>query len=512
MERIAESLKNKIMSAEAASKLIKTGDVLAVSGFTSVSYPKKVTLELAKSHHAKDLTICVGAAVGDEIDGILVREGLVKRRFGHQTNKDLRNAINAGEVQYSDIHISQLPTNMNQQAGLKVNVAIIEGSAVTEDGIYLGMSSGTADAAVRNADVVIVEINETLPMEIGQMHDIFEIGLPPHAKIIPIEKPDDRIGTCYVPCPTEKIGAIVLSDIEDVPQKFKPVTEATDKIAANIVNFLKKEIAEGRLPENPGPLQSGVGSVGNAVLKGLEKSGFKGLSMYTEVMQDAALGLIDKGVFKFVSTSSIALTPESKKRFYENIDFYKDKIIIRPNEQSNHPEVIRRLGVIALNTPLELDIYGNVNSTHVMGTKMMNGLGGSGDFARNARISIFATESIAKGGLISSIVPFCSHIDQTEHDVDVIVTEQGVADLRWKTPKERAELIIENCAHPDYKPMLRKYFEDAKKVSQGQQTPHDLTKALSWHQRFIDTGTMKEEEPITSGSNLVFQKSCLQQS
>ncbi|MCR5467854.1 MAG: succinate CoA transferase [Lachnospiraceae bacterium] len=492
MERIAETLKKKIMSAEEAAKLIKTGDVLAVSGFTSVCYPKKVTTALAEMRHAKDLTICVGAAVGDEIDGILVRNGLVKRRFGHQTNKDLRNAINEGKVQYSDIHISHLPTNMNQQAGLKINVAIVEASAVTEEGIYLGLSSGTADAAVRNADIVIVEVNEKLPMELGQMHDIFEVGLPPHAKIIPITKPDDRIGTTYIPCNPDKIAAIVLSDVDDAPQKFKPTTEATEKIAENIVKFLKGEIAAGRLPENPGPLQSGVGSVGNAVLHGLEKSGFKGLQMYTEVMQDAALGLIDKGVFDFVSTSSVALTPESKKRFFENIDFYKDKIVIRPNEESNHPEVIRRLGVIALNTPLELDIYGNVNSTHVMGTKMMNGLGGSGDFARNARISIFATESIAKGGLISSIVPFCSHIDQTEHDVAVIVTEQGIADLRWKTPKERAELIIENCAHPDYKPMLREYYENALKVSAGMHTPHDLTKALSWHQRFLETGTMKE--------------------
>ncbi len=492
MERIAEALKGKIVSAAEAAKYVKTGDVIAVSGFTSVGYPKMVPTALAESGHAKDLTICVGAAVGDEIDGALVRAGLVKRRFGHQSNKDLRNAINDGSVQYSDIHISHLPMNMNQQAGLKINVAIIEAVAVSEEGIYLGASAGTADAAIRNADIVIVEVNETLPMGLVGMHDIFEVGLPPEAKIQPITKPDDRIGTPYVPCSPEKIVAIVMSDIEDAPQKFKPVTPATQKIAENIVKFLKEEIAAGRLPENPGPFQSGVGSVGNAVLSGLATSGFKGLSMYTEVMQDAALGLIEQGVFDFVSSSSIALTAESRERFYQNIDYFHDKIIVRPNEQSNHPEMIRRLGVIALNTPIEVDIYGNVNSTHVMGTKMMNGLGGSGDFARNARISIFATESIAKNGLISSIVPMCSHVDQTEHDVAVIVTEQGIADLRWKTPKERAELIIENCAHPDYKPMLRAYYEHALEVSSGMHTPHDLTQALSWHQRFIETGTMKE--------------------
>lgn len=479
------------MSAQEAAQFVKTGMVVAVSGFTSVSYPKAVPEALAASGHARDLTICVGAAVGDEIDGALVRAGLVSRRFGHQSNSDLRKAINNGSVLFSDIHISHLPTNMNQRAGLDIDVAIVECTAVTEEGLYFGASGGSADAAVRNADKVIVEVNETLPMGLVGMHDIFEVGLPPHARIIPITKPDDRIGTPFMPCPPEKIAAIVMTDKEEPPQKFKPITPATEKIGENVVKFLKGEIAAGRLPEDPGPIQSGVGSVGNAVLSSLASGGFRGLSMYTEVMQDSAFNLIEEGVFKFISTSSVALASENRKRFYENIDSFHDKIIIRPNEISNHPEVIRRLGVIALNTPIEVDIYGNVNSTHIMGTKMMNGLGGSGDFARNARISIFATESVAKGGLISCIVPIVSHVDQTEHDVAVVVTEQGVADLRWKTPNERAELLIENCAHPDYRPMLREYYEHALKIAAGKHTPHDLTQALSWHQRFLDTGSMK---------------------
>lgn len=491
MERVAASLKNKLMSAEQAAQFIKTGMMIGVSGFTSVGYPKAVPLALAKSGHAKDLTICVGAAVGDEIDGALVRAGLMTRRYAHQSHKDLRNAINAGTVAYSDIHISHLPMNMNQKTGPNMDIALVECVAVTEEGLYLAAPGGTADAAVRTADKVIVEVNQTVPIEMVGMHDIFEIGLPPHARVIPITKPDDRVGTPYIPCAPEKIVAIVMTDREDEPQKFKPTTPETTQIGENVIRFLKGEIAAGRLPENPGPIQSGVGSVGNAVLSCLASSGFKGLSMYTEVMQDAAFGLIEQGVFDFVSASSIALTAENRRRFYENIDFFHDKIIVRPQEITNHPEIARRLGLIALNTPIELDIYGNVNSTHIMGTKMMNGLGGSGDFARNARISIFATESIAKDGKISCVVPMVSHVDQTEHDVAVIVTEQGIADLRWKTPNERAKLIIENCAHPDYRPMLREYYEHAYKTSAGKQTPHDLTQALSWHQRFLDTGTMK---------------------
>ena len=74
---------------------------------------------------------------------------------------------------------------------------------------------------------------------------------------------------------------------------------------------------------------------------------------------------------------------------------------------------------------IEADIYGNVNSTHIMGSSIQNGIGGSGDFARNAYISMFLSPSTAKSGAISCIVPMVSHVDHTEHDVHVIVTEQG---------------------------------------------------------------------------------------
>lgn len=492
MERVSASLKHKIMTAEQAAQLITTGMTLGVSGFTSVGYPKAVPLALAASGHAGELTVCVGAAVGDEIDGALVRAGLVKKRYAHQSHRDLRTAINNGTVGYSDVHISHLPMNMKQRTGPKVDVAIIECTAVTEAGLYLAASAGSADAAVRTADKVIVEVNQSLPEGLAGMHDIFEIGLPPHARIIPVLKPSDRIGTPYIPCPPEKIAAIVMTDKPDPPQIFKPISPATQKIGENVASFLKQEIAAGRLPENPGPIQSGVGSVGNAVLSCLAASGLEGLQMYTEVMQDSALALIEQGVFDFVSTSSVALGEENKRRFYENIGFFRDKILIRPQEISNHPEVIRRLGVIALNTPIEVDIYGNVNSTHIMGTKMMNGIGGSGDFARNARVCIFATESVAKGGAVSCIVPMVSHVDQTEHDVQVVITEQGIADLRWKTPRERAVLLIENCAHPAYRPQLREYYESALKNAEGKHTPHILSQALSWHQRFLETGSMKD--------------------
>ncbi len=492
MERVPPELKSRIMTAQETAQFIRSGMTLGMNGFTIVGYPKAVPQALAESSHARDLTVCIGASVGDELDGALVRAGLVKRRFAYQSNKAMRDAINTGQVGYSDMHISQFPLLVNQHVGPKIDVAVVECTAVTAEGLIPPAAVGCMDAVVRAADKVIVEVNQTLPMGLCGMHDISEIGLPPHAKPLMILDPLDRIGKPFVPCPPEKIAAIVLTDREDQPAKFKPVTPVTAQIGENVVNFLKAEVEAGRLPEDLGPIQSGVGSVGNAVLQSLTAGGFRGLTMYTEVMQDSALKLLEQGVFSRVSASAVSLEEETRKHFYEHIAEFGDKIVIRPQEISNHPEVIRRLGVIALNTPIEVDIYGNVNSTHIMGTQIMNGVGGSGDFTRNARLNIFATESVAKGGLISCIVPMVSHVDHTEHDVQIVVTEQGVADLRWKTPVERAELLIGNCTHPDYRPLMREYLERAKQVSAGQHTPHDLREALSWHQRFLDTGSMKK--------------------
>jgi acetyl-CoA hydrolase/succinyl-CoA:acetate CoA-transferase len=239
------------------------------------------------------------------------------------------------------------------------------------------------------------------------------------------------------------------------------------------------------------PIQAGIGVIANSVLSGLARSPFNDLKMYSEVLQDSTFELLDSGKMIFASGSSITLSAEWAEKVFPHIEKYKDRLILRPQEISNHPEIIRRLGVIAINTALEFDIYGNVNSTHVGGTHMMNGIGGSGDFARNAFVSIFVAKSVAKGGAISGVVPMVPHVDHTEHDVDILVTENGFADLRGLAPRERAVQIIRNCAHPDYRDELMDYFDRACRLRQGQ-TPHILEEAYALHARYLQTGTMKK--------------------
>jgi succinyl-CoA:acetate CoA-transferase len=298
-------------------------------------------------------------------------------------------------------------------------------------------------------------------MALMGMHDIYDVKKPPMTEPIPLTRPGDRIGRPYISCGIDKIAAIVITDRPDSTNDMGAVDQASVAMARCIIDFLDKERKSGRIPENLLPLQSGVGSVANAVLAGLCQSDFRHLSVYSEVLQDSVLDLIDAGIVDFASATSFTITPGRLEDFYGQLHKRRDKMLLRPQEISNNPEIIRRLGVIAMNTAIEVDIYGNVNSTHIGGSRLMNGIGGSGDFTSNAAISIFTTASTAKNGTVSSIVPAVSHVDHNEHSVNVIVTECGVADLRGLGPVNRARAIIENCAHPDFRPMLWAYLNQA---------------------------------------------------
>lgn len=492
-----KGLESKFMSADEAAALVQPGATIGVSGFTPAGYPKAVPLALEKrANNGEDLrlTIMTGASVGPEIDEALAKSGAMARRYPYQTNSTLRKHINDGSIKYDDLHLSQSSQQVKEGFLGPVHFAIVEALAITEDGNIIPTTAvGNSNIYVESAEKVIIELNTSQPMDLEGIHDIYDIPLPPHREPIPISNVRDRIGKPYIECDPDKIVAIVETDLPDKTRSVAPVDDISKKMAQNLIGFLKQEVEEGRLPENLLPLQSGVGSVANAVLAGLEDSDFEHLEVYSEVLQDSVFSLIDCGKIDFASGTSITLSPEKAATLNEDIKKYRDKIILRPQEISNNPEVARRIGVIAMNTALEADIYGNVNSTHVAGTRMMNGIGGSGDFARSAYLTIFTTASTAKGGDVSSIVPFVSHVDHTEHDVMVLVTEQGVADLRGLAPTERAHLIIEKCVHPDYKDALRDYV---KKAEQGKylHTPHVLSEAFSWHERLNKTGSMKIKE------------------
>ncbi|MCC8059509.1 MAG: acetyl-CoA hydrolase [Clostridiales bacterium] len=467
MNRIRnDAVRAKVTTVQDAASYIKNGMTVAASGFTAIGYPKAIPAELARRAEAGEelgITLITGGNVGDQLDGVLARAGVLRRRYGYQSNKDLRTLINADQVKYVDTHVSHVPYMIKNGYLGKIDVAVLEVAGVDEEGRLISTCAlGINDVLAQYAEKIILEVNVTVPPAVEGMHDVFTLERAPHTQIIPIIHPDDRIGSPYIPCDPDKIVAVVYTDQPDVNQNLKAPDADMEAIADHIIEFLKAEIREGRLPDPLPPFQSGVGGVANAVLMGLAKSNLTNLTVYTEVMQDAVVALIDSGQVKSACGTALTISPAVRDDFYARLEEYKSKIILRPQEISNSPEVIRRLGVIAMNTAIEADLAGNVNSTHINGVSIMNGLGGSGDYTRNSGLSIFSTASTAKGGTISCIVPHVTHVDHTEHDTEILVTEQGLADLRGLTAYERADLIIEKCAHPKFRPELREYIRDAK--------------------------------------------------
>ena len=487
----------RITAAEAAA-MIKNGENLGLSGFTPAGTAKAVTRELAKIAKAEHeagrefkVGILTGASTGQSTDGVLAEERAIKYRAPYTTNPEFRKRVNLGEIAYNDIHLSQMAQELRYGFMGEIDWAILEVCDIEEGETtckaYLTAAGGIAPTVARMAKKVILELNSFHSPEAKHLHDVYEPLDPPLRQPIPIVKVSDRIGTPYVEIDAKKIVGVVECNLPDEARAFKDSDPITDQIGHNVAQFLVNDMKRGIIPSTFLPLQSGVGSTANAILGALghEKS-VPDFNVYTEVMQDSVVNMMLEGRVKDASSCSLTVSNECLMQVYDNIDYFKKHVTLRPSEISNSPEVIRRLGVIAINTAIEVDIYGNANSTHISGTKMMNGIGGSGDFERNAYISIFTCPSTAKNGMISSIVPFVSHQDHSEHDVNIIVTEQVVADLRGKSPIERAHLIIENCAHPDYRPLLREYLKFAKMG----QTRHCLTAAFAMHDALARKGDM----------------------
>lgn len=485
------ALRERVMTADQAAAMIKDGMVVGMSGFTRAGEARAVPIALAERARKEPLkiTLMTGASLGHDIDKVLAESHVTARRIPFQSDPALRREINAGEVMFIDQHLSETVEQLRNRQIPGVDIAVIEAAAITEDGGIIPTTSvGNSASYAILAPKVIVEINLAQPLIFEGLHDVFIPTYRPNRMPIPVVSCESRVGLPYIPIPADKIAGIVITDKADSSASILPPDHETKAIADHLVEFFKSEVRAGRMDNRLAPLQAGIGTIANAVLHGLIDSPFHDLKMYSEVLQDSTFDLMDSGKMVFASGSSITLSAAKNAEVMARFGEYKSKLVLRPQEISNHPEVVRRLGLIAINTALEFDIYGNVNSTHVTGTHMMNGIGGSGDFARNSYLSVFVTKSIAKAGAISSVVPMVSHVDHTEHDVDILVTEVGLADLRGLAPRERARAIIANCAHPDWREALQDYFDRA--CALGGHTPHVLEEALSWHVRLKQTGRM----------------------
>lgn len=503
-----KSLNARIMAPEDTVQFFRDGMFLGFSGFGPSGDPKVVPAVLAdhvENNHLQGklrFTVLSGASIKADTESRWAELGMTNRRWPYQNSKISQEQINKGKVRMGDKPLSMFSQGLGygfytKENNGRIDIAIIEATEITEEGnIILSTGVGATPELVQIADKIIIELNTAIPAFAG-LHDIVMPDRPPKKQPYLIRQVGDRIGTPYVPCDHEKIVAIVESRQLDRGNPRRDPDTISDRIAANVIAFFSSEIQAGRLPENLLPLESGAGNIANAVVCGLNAGPFHNLTVWTEVLQDSMLDLFDSGKLDFASCTSLLLTEDGFNRLYADWENYSKKFILRQVQVSNHPELVRRLGVIAMNTPLEFDIYAHANSSLIGGTRMVNGIGGAGEFARNAYLSIMhcpstrPTKNDPHG--ISCIVPMVPHVDITEHDLDVLVTEQGVADLRGLCPTERAQVIIDNCAHPAYKPILQEYLDRATQECQRNTAghePHMLFKVFKMQQNLVGQGTM----------------------
>jgi propionyl-CoA:succinyl-CoA transferase len=485
-----------ILTAEEAAAMIQHGETIGFSGFTAAGACKAVPRALAAKaqleHQAgRDFKVGVltGASTGPSLDGALAQAEAISFRTPYQSDPFLRSQINMGRVRFVDMHLSVLPQVVRYGFLGPIHWAVVEAADITRGGgIVLTNSVGATPTYLHEASRILIEWNARHSPSLLGMHDIFEPRDPPARNEIPIFSPSDRIGSPICVVDPAKIAGVIHTDVDDENTPFDEPNAATLRIGQIMAEFLVSEMRAGRIPATFLPLQSGVGDIANCVLAAVAAHpDIPNFQMYTEVLQDSVVPLLQSGRCTFASTSALTLSPKRAKIINDNPRFFHKRIVMRPQEVSNHPEVIRRLGVVSMNTAIEVDLGGNVNSTHVMMRQMMNGIGGSGDFTRNSYLSIFSCPSTAKGGKISTIVPLVSHMDHSEHSVQIVVTEQGLADLRGKDPHERARLIIDNCAHPDYKDQLNEYL---RLVKQGHE-PQSLSLGFAMHRHFLVDGDMR---------------------
>jgi succinate CoA transferase len=483
-----------VMTAEEVAALVPDGSMVAFSGFTPAGAAKAVPRAIA--HRAKSLheagqpykiRVLTGASTGG-IDDDLAEVEAISWRAPFQSSPQLREQINDGRVAFVDMHLSHLPQSVLFGFFGTIDFAVIEATELTADGrVYLSTSIGASPTFLHAAEKVVIELNRRQPPRISELADILIPEPPPFRRALNLDHPLQRIGRTYADVDPSKIIAVVLTDEPDERSDFTPTNDVCKAIASHVVEFLASELSSGRVPPEFLPIQSGVGNLANAVLKGIgESTDIPDYLMYSEVLQASAFDQISRGRVRGASTCGLVLTPTQMTQFEREFNYFARRIVLRPQEISNNPAIVRQLGVIALNTALEIDLFGHVNSTHVCGQRLINGIGGSGDFARNSYLTIFMCPSIAKQGAISAVVPMCTHVDHNEHSVHVVVTEQGFADLRGVAPQQRAQLIVERCAHPKYRDYLNRYLRE----SGPGHIRHDLNRCFELHHNLAQHGSM----------------------
>lgn len=299
-------LTDRVVTAKDAASWIKDGMTLGLSGFTRAGDAKAVPTALIERTKKESLKVNVytGASLGSDIDKLMAEAGMIHKRMPFQADPTMRKKINQGEMLFVDQHLSHMAEAIRADVLCPIDFAIVEAVAIDENGMIIPTTSvGNSSIFVEKSKHVIVEINTAQPIELEGLHDIYETGMQGKRDPILLKNVQDRIGTIGIPVDSEKIIGIVFTHQLDSASTIVPPDEETQIMANHLIDFLKREVKAGRLTNQLAPLQSGIGSVANAVLHGLIDSEFTDLEVYSEVLQDAVFDLIDAGKVRFASAA-----------------------------------------------------------------------------------------------------------------------------------------------------------------------------------------------------------------
>ncbi len=480
-------------TAEDASALITDSMHVAMSGYSGAGYPKAVVESLRERKIAGEdfgINLTTGANV-PWVDERLGSVGLLKKRAPMVAHKVLGTLVNKGEVHYVEQQMNRMPRLLRRNAFGPIDLLVVEALGFDAQGNLIPTNSiGMLDYLMQAADKIIIEINRAQHERLASLHDIYITQAPPFTQPIPLVKPNQRIGKRGIPFDHRKIVAIVETDIPEISTQVYKATQVSSTIAQNLFNFLEVEYKDlkGFLP----PVQTGFGTISDSITTGFQNTNFKDIQFFCGGVGESAMTLLESGKALSLSTGGLGMN-EKVASILSSFAHLEDSLVIRNGSVTNSSEIINRLSLIALNTGIEIDIYGNVNSSHITGSRVVNGIGGGANFAQNSGLSVVLIPSLSKGGAISNIMPMVSHQDINEHDIDVVITENGVADVRGLDDVQRAEKIISSCASLEYKESLSLYLQRAIKISGGHH-PQIPLEAFGWYKRLKETGTMSEEK------------------
>ena len=466
---MADEFKEKIMSSDdVLKKVLKHAKTIAFGGMGGQSVPKIIPGIIGENSESfTDLTLYTGGGTTKSFEEKISKAG-IGRRFYYLSDLESRSAVNAGKILIMDYSVSKYSRLLNSNPATKIDVAVFEATSIEKDGVVLSLSVDSTPSLVDASKKVIIELNMKKP-NLNGLHDIYTAK---DGEIIPLTKTSQRIGSRYLKIAPKKIGAIIYSnEDEGNASSYGSAPLEISEISNNVWEVLRDHIKF----RNSMPLQVGAGSVASSLV---DNSPFDKLKIWCEIAPTKWADYLDSKIAA-ISASALYNIPGDEnytRKFLDHYNEYTGKVVLRPNNITNSPELISRLGVIVIQQAVEIDIFGAVNVSHINGN-IHNGVGGSIDFCSNGKYVVVVLPSTANKGRKSRIVPMSNCIDVPRYMVDFVVTEIGITDLRWKDPRERAISIINNCAHPKFRDLLLKYYNSIE----PSHMPFDLNGIIKWN-------------------------------